>query len=254
MAQDAIKSAKYQGHQAPVLSLAISDDSSLLMSGSEDHTARLWDLRDNKKQACLCIQSYGEVLSVAFAPKKRHQDEFMPDSLFARDHSMYDILFGGTGFASPEQTHIKNPSLDMLLLFFCRYLSVENSVYEYDLRRVTSPIIQQPTRDLSPILQNQDEVNQISLAFHTPKPPKTKQKKSKIIPRPKLYLAASDDAGSLRFMETSSTTTSQVLKHDPNAVVPACAFRPPLLKGGSLEIASGGTDCTIKLWDAFKPK
>ena len=86
-------SAKYQGHTAPVLSLAVSEDYSLLLSGSEDHTARLWDLRDNnRRRASLCIQTGGEVLSVAFTPKNNGVLEDMPavqlSSPFAKDHSM----------------------------------------------------------------------------------------------------------------------------------------------------------------------
>jgi WD40 repeat protein len=148
-------------------------------------------------------------------------------------------------------------SLSLSLVCF-RYLSVENCVYEYDLRKVTSPIVNQPTRDLSAILQNQDEVNQLALAYHTPKPPPSKGKRKnnsnkRIIAQPTLYIAASDDAGTLRFMDASSTTSSQVLRHDPNAVVPSCAFRPSTQKG-TLELASGGTDCKVLLWDVFKPK
>ena len=145
-------------------------------------------------------------------------------------------------------------------------MSVENGVYEYDLRQVNAPILNQPTRNLSPILQNQDEVNQISLTYHIPKQPSNNNNKkrknnsnSKFAKQQQtLFLAAADDAGTVRFMEASSTTTSQVLRHDPNAVVTACAFRPhssrPKKGSTILELASGGTDCTIKLWDAFKPK
>lgn len=144
------------------------------------------------------------------------------------------------------------------ITFKFRYLSVEKYVYEYDLRKITSPIINQPTRDLSPILQNQDEVNQLALAYHHPKSQSSKGKRKgsnskRITSEPKLYIAASDDAGTLRFMDSASSTCSQVLKHDINAVVTTCAFRPSN-QNGSLEIASGGTDCKVLLWDAFKPK
>jgi WD40 repeat protein len=89
MSAEKIKSAKFQGHQAPVLSLAVSQHDSLLLSGSEDHTARLWDLRDNnRRRASLCIQTSGEVLSVVFAPKQEEESSKL-SNLFARDHSMY---------------------------------------------------------------------------------------------------------------------------------------------------------------------
>lgn len=132
---------------------------------------------------------------------------------------------------------------------------MENSVLEYDLRKATSPILNQPTRNLTPILQNQDEVNQVTLVYHTSKAPKGKKKgnkkQTKNVGDTKLYLAASDDAGTIRFMDSASTS-SQVLHHDENAVVPAVTFRPGTK--GNLELASGGTDCQVMLWDAFKPK
>ena len=144
---------------------------------------------------------------------------------------------------------------------------MENNVVEYDLRQVTSPIINQPTRNLTPILQNQDEVNQIALTYHTVKPQAPKGKKkgnkknnnnnhSRTVGESKLYMAAADDAGTIRFMDNASTNCSHVLHHDENSVVPACAFRPITANKGSnsLELASGGTDCQIFLWDAFKPK
>jgi WD40 repeat protein len=93
MSGETIKSAKFQGHQAPVLSLAVSQHDSLLLSGSEDHTARLWDLRDNnKRRASLCIQTGGDVLSVVFAPKQEEQSSKL-SNLFARDLSMYVFSF-----------------------------------------------------------------------------------------------------------------------------------------------------------------
>lgn len=91
MSEAAIKSSKFLGHQAPVLSLKVSQDDHLLLSGSEDHTARLWDLRDtNRRRASLCIQAGGDVLSVAFAPKRDEEASADLSSPFARDHSMYD--------------------------------------------------------------------------------------------------------------------------------------------------------------------
>lgn len=75
MSSASLISSKFEGHKAPVLSLDYSssagnDNSShLLLSGSEDRTARLWDVRDSKRRACLCIPVQGEVLSVKFAPR-----------------------------------------------------------------------------------------------------------------------------------------------------------------------------------------
>jgi WD40 repeat protein len=90
-----IQSISYQGHQGPVLCLDYNNtDDPLLLSGSEDQTARLWDVREHRRRACLCIPTPGEVLSVAFGPKQqRRDDETMPvdwnNNAFAKDHTMY---------------------------------------------------------------------------------------------------------------------------------------------------------------------
>jgi WD40 repeat protein len=140
-----------------------------------------------------------------------------------------------------------------------RFLSVDRFVYEYDLRKATAPILREPTKDLSPCLQNQDEVNQITLAYFQQKTNKRKGHKNASSkndnPSPfSLYLAAADDTGTVRFMDTSSPNSSNILHHDPKgvAVIPTCVFRPG--QRGQLELASGGTDCKIQLWDALKQK
>lgn len=105
-----IISSKFEGHKAPVLSLDFAggengNSSPLLLSGSEDRTARLWDVRDDssKRRACLCIPVQGEVLSVKFAPRRPpsvdddDDDQMMaiedssasPMNPFAKDHTMY---------------------------------------------------------------------------------------------------------------------------------------------------------------------
>ena len=153
-----------------------------------------------------------------------------------------------------------NPQVSFLSI---RYLSWENQVYGYDLRKATAPILRQPTHDLSPILQNQDEVNQIALAYSSfqqqLKSNTNKRKASRNIassmmnvPHPSLYLAAADDAGTIRVTRIDSAS-SDILHHDPNgvAVVPSCAFRPGTK---SLELASGGMDCKLQLWDVSKPR
>ena len=66
MPSDFIESSKYQGHVGSVTCLDISTSSStnLLVSGSEDGTARIWDLRSHRRRAVSCIQTHGEVSSV----------------------------------------------------------------------------------------------------------------------------------------------------------------------------------------------
>jgi hypothetical protein len=160
-------------------------------------------------------------------------------------------------------------------------------------------------RNLGTVLQNQDEVNQICLTYyhgsinkilytagnnnnHNNKKKKQSKKgkggtknqqqtsnhstsSTTTTTSPVLYLAACDDAGTVRFMTPnidtttdgpSSATKSTILHHDPNgvAVVPTCAFRPTTTTttkaggGGCLDLVSGGTDCRIHLWDLSRPK
>jgi len=220
MSHPTIQCVKLRGHQGSVLCLdhssSISHESSeppsttvaaSLLSGSEDHTARLWDLRANLR-ASLCIKTHGPVLSVAFGPKWKSLNPD-PPSPFSREYSIF--------------------------------LSVENHVYGYDLRKATSPILQEPSSDLSPILESEDEVNQIAL--------------SPVRRNRPLHLAAADDAGTVRVtdcLEEGSTPRKRILQHADDAMVTSVAFRPRCNK--SLELASGGTDCTVVLWDAQKPR
>ena len=123
-----ITSAKFQGHGAAILCLDVSSPSSqsslpsststLLLSGSEDGTARLWDLRAHRHRACLCIRvpGGGDVLSAVFAPPApvstsppTATNPGRKESAFSRDCTVF--------------------------------LGVENTVLEYDLRHVDSPIV-----------------------------------------------------------------------------------------------------------------
>lgn len=179
-----ITTSKYSGHKGPVLCLDVSSpstsisSSSLLLSGSEDKTARIWDLRvttgstsnhdeelsssssstsstscrrQRPPRASLCIPTQGEVLSAVFGAPSKSTSKSYTSSQLCHDHTIF--------------------------------LGVNNTVLEYDLRQHTKPIddssnvatttttnnfefkspiwIDPPTRDLSFRLQNEDEVNQI---------------------------------------------------------------------------------------------
>ena len=309
-----IATAKFRGHGASVLCLDVfspssqsqsqsspsssqpsnhtpfsSSTSALLLSGSEDGTARLWDLRDHRRRACLCIRvpGGGDVLSAVFSPPAV---EATSASSAAMQASTSTIRRESDAFSRDCSV----------------YLGVDNTVLEYDLRHAESPIIcSEPTRDWGRVLQNQDEVNQIGLVYYnknrnrnnnsgTTKKKKNQKKNgnnSSIKKRQQqssaaedatvdgsLYLAACDDAGKARWTEVRSSPSSSshepdeasstILHHDNHgvAIVPACAFRPSSRmissshkRGGggggtSLEFVTGGTDCKIQLWDIFRPK
>jgi WD40 repeat protein len=81
MEEDNIRKYILKGHKGSVLCLAHDSISSLLLSGSEDETARLWDLRTSK--TALCLLAGGEVTAVAFAPSATLQPL---DGPFARNN------------------------------------------------------------------------------------------------------------------------------------------------------------------------
>lgn len=247
-----IQSVKLKGHQGAVLCLdhsssspdtqatkqaacsATSVTTACLLSGSEDATARLWDLRTDCK-ASLCIKASGEVLSVAFGPSWEHSTggpSSQAQSPFSRDLTVY--------------------------------LSTETAVQAFDLRKADSPIVSyEADWDLTPILESPDEVNQIVFS-----PPRRG--------RP-LHLAAADDAGTVRVTDSFQPTKDgrpvtianevkrrRILYHGhyghpagtvateaTTGMVTSVAFRP---RCKNLELASGGTDCTVQLWDINKPK
>ena len=153
------------------------------------------------------------------------------------------------------------------------------------MRQASTPIITEPAKDWTPVLQNKDDVNQIALTYH---PSQTNSKNSRSNKRSSkgkssskrqqrsslsdhtqtsLYVASADDAGMVRFFETPpsghpGSAAIQVLAHDPEglAVVPTCAFRTGggiyhrKGKKNTLELVSGGTDCKLHLWDLSRPK
>jgi WD40 repeat protein len=112
------------------------------------------------------------------------------------------------------------------------YLSVNNHVFTYDLRKATAPIVRQENRQT--LLEATDEINQISLSC-----------------RGDLWVSAADDNGTIQLTDPASARR-RVLRHDSSniAMTMSAVFRPKRRD----EIASGGTDCTVHLWDVSKPR
>jgi WD repeat-containing protein 53 len=250
--QTVIQSFSLKGHNGSVLcldhssnrasSFAIGADSTLV-SGSEDGTCRLWDLRTGTR-ANLCIQcGSGDVLSVALGPKwsenpPLHQQSVPP---FARDYSLYTAI--GT------------------------------KVLGYDLRNVTSPILSVPSAEFT-FLEASDEINQIvfSPPLSSARSPFIRKQQSgrtsKVAvsnqsPRSaagQVLLATADDSGVVRVTESIEGAGddptrirpqgTRVYCHGESALVTAVAFGPRTPHGGKpVLLASGGTDCCIHLWD-----
>nr|CDJ88084.1 WD40 repeat domain containing protein [Haemonchus contortus] len=72
------RTATVEGHSKAVLSVAATDE--LLLSGSKDRTAKLWDL-----------QTGSEVRTLGVHPNNVHAVRFIPDSQLAISVSMYQI-------------------------------------------------------------------------------------------------------------------------------------------------------------------
>ena len=62
-------SATLKGHSQQINSLSISPDGNLLLSGSEDCTARLWDLRNGEKPIYIANEHSAPILKVKFNPE-----------------------------------------------------------------------------------------------------------------------------------------------------------------------------------------
>ena len=138
-----------KGHRKPVLCLAHSSERltyrnapyqhhhpSLLLSGSEDGTARLWDLRSRKSVLCMVMppnEEGNDVTSVAFHP-----------SVAA------EVPQPSEGERSTRDTSDRWLPLHNDCTV---YASAANRVYGYDLRNhstaSTAPIINTPHFDLS---------------------------------------------------------------------------------------------------------
>jgi len=222
-----IQQIQLKGHKGPVTSLAHTSDlrkikrnddtaqqRSCLLSGSEDGTARLWDLKSSYR-ASLCIvaptpsdssDNGKEVTAVSFCP-----------------------ILGRRREGSEES----DPSYPFLV-----YITVGSSVYSYDLRNTSSPIIREHSTHVSS-LEGGEEINQIAFSNNN-----------------KLHLAVGDDDGKIRVTDSlhdnNHNNKCRTLIHgtgDPSStLVTSVAFRPR-----GVDMVSGGTDCCVCLWDITRP-
>ena len=123
------------------------------------------------------------------------------------------------------------------------YIGVGNQVLGYDLRKASSPIVKAVDDDLTEIIDTEEEISQISFAT-----------------RGSTSMAVADDGGKVFVTNPLSPPLPKkkkkrrrwVLQHDEDclAMVTSCVFRP---RGGDV-LASGGTDCMVRLWDVSKPR
>lgn len=218
----------------------------VLLSGSEDGTVRLWDLKANCKRAALCIkcpfQETVEVTAISL-------------------HSSKDVT---------NNHATKYP--------YTIFASWAGKVYAYDIRNVSSPIVSYQDNDMDnmdymdstttvkeespfyPIPQLQgEEINQLALYYNHR--------------RNVQYLATADDDGSCRILhpvpltqpphrtDQNNATPSPShysIQHASSsssdaALVTSIAFRPRT-KPDQVELVTSGTDCTICSWDVTLKK
>ena len=223
-----------KGHQRSVLCLDYNCGSSsvssssygCLLSGSEDCTARLWDLRANDcggrgLRAALCLQTPAEVLSVAFSSSSS----------------------GGVGPLSTTSTATKGS----FARDFSVYLSFNNSIWECDLRNLNAPVVTIPSDKNdndkknkndppynTPLLVADDEINQIAIATD-------RHLRSTTI------VTGVDDTGCVHVWKSNFGCQSAVI---PNTIMTSTAIRPHTAK--SLQLVTGSTDGCIRLWDCGK--
>jgi WD40 repeat protein len=118
---------------------------------------------------------------------------------------------------------------------FSVFLSSNNSIWEYDLRRAASPVVvlSQDDESCPPFLTADDEVNQIAL----------NQQKG--------IAAAVDDAGSLSVwsLETPQHNHQKQIQSAsvPDTIMTTVSLRPHTPKAA--QAVSGSTDGCIRLWD-----
>jgi hypothetical protein len=253
-----IKSVRLKGHTAPVLCLDHSSSlngsyssisSCSLLSGAQDGTARLWDLRIAR--AVLCIKAEGpDVMSVSFGPPS---SDSVPNNSAGSDDN-------------PTSTTSNNPSIhsSAYACDYAVYLSVGNTLYAYDLRHATSPVISSRTYQYcDTIFVANDEINQLSLLQQE----SSTSFKSRFSG---LHVAAADDAGMVQVVtdydfewncsstQSQSQSQSSRLQRQPctfihsaadhSALVTSCAFRPGHRRK-TAHLVSGGTDCRICYWE-----
>lgn len=122
------------------------------------------------------------------------------------------------------------------------------NVYGYDLRNTSTPIVRKYDTHVSS-LEGGEEINQIAFS----------NKNNKV------HLAVGDDDGQIRITDSIKersnnqnnnihnnncrTLTHGSDKGSSSTLVTSVAFRPR-----GIDLASGGTDCTVCLWDITRPR
>lgn len=240
-----IQTVKLRGHSASVLcldhssSLAESDFSpspslscdsyhhhqhqhvggssaSALLSGSEDGTCRLWDLRAPPHRAVLCIQCPAQAAAIpaddSYSNTDTHNNNNNSNNnnTVYYDRSVLSVAFGPQWLESTTETNPTNTegedvelqqsaahsstassftSSFLLAREFCVFTSIGNNVYGYDLRRTSntnnntssssSPIVilREPSMTIGLPTTN-DEINQIAWCL-SPPPHQHKKKNPK---------------------------------------------------------------------------
>ncbi len=85
-----VEAARFPGHTDRVDSVAVSPDGRLILSGSSDHTMRLWD-RESGRMVRRFPGHFGRVMSVAFSPDGRRTLSGGEDKIIR----LWDLRTGG---------------------------------------------------------------------------------------------------------------------------------------------------------------
>eukprot|EP01116_Phalansterium_solitarium_P001956 TRINITY_DN11809_c0_g1_i1.p1 TRINITY_DN11809_c0_g1~~TRINITY_DN11809_c0_g1_i1.p1 ORF type:complete len:376 (+),score=101.02 TRINITY_DN11809_c0_g1_i1:57-1184(+) len=174
-----------RGHSDSVLCLSVAPDSSLLISGSEDKTARLWDRRQRKSTRAF-VGFSNQVNSVCFGEDRAD--------------------------AAPSTV----------------YVASGGQVSAFDLRR-PELVLREPSRLFA---VSSDEINQIETGGRG------------------RHLAAGDDSGELKIVDLDRGALFKTVRKAHSNLCTTLAFHPRK----PWQLASGGMDCAVVLWDYSRPK
>lgn len=161
--------------------LATHPKETLLCSGSDDHTARIWDLRLDPVKSIKCLMGF-------------------PDSVNS-------VAFGCDG--------------DHLV-----YAACGKKIFCYDLRK-EEVLLKNWEREYD---FNEEEVNQICCR--------------------KTFLAACDDSGEIKILNTDSYTLYKTLRRQHSNICSAVKFHPVK----PWEVFSGALDSSLVHWDFSRAK
>lgn len=231
----------------------------LLLSGSEDGTARLWDLRSRRTSLCMIIPTTSSTGSSSSNGTKSSLQSYAADQSSVNCVAFHPLSFTNTN----NNQESSNPCMV--------YATTSNRIHGYDIRQYTTPIVSSstatttttasvsspvsssrtipivktPNVDLTSTFQCNDEINQLSFSYPnttTTTANNNNNTANATIESSFLCMATVDDSGEARVVTNydayndnlSQRSTSTVImvrlqhaKPETLSIASCAAFRPP---------------------------